>query len=106
MSYNVTSGSKKFSVELPVNDRDKGPTVEDLANLAVQLAEVPRESQRLIFKGTQVYKLGKCVNQASLPFTIFSFLALPRRACKTQLTYKNKRNKNVKTIQEKENNNL
>ena len=31
---------------------DDGPTVEDLANLAAQLTEVPRGSQRLIFKGT------------------------------------------------------
>ena len=29
----------------------EGPTVEDLADLAAQLTEVPRGSQRLIFKG-------------------------------------------------------
>jgi len=34
-----------------VNDNDKSPTVEDLANLAAQLAEVPLGSQRFIFKG-------------------------------------------------------
>lgn len=31
---------------------EEGPTVEDLANLAAQVTEVPRGSQRLIFKGT------------------------------------------------------
>lgn len=29
----------------------EGPTVEDLANLTAELTEVPRGSQRLIFKG-------------------------------------------------------
>ena len=50
-SYRIALGSKKYPVELPVKGRDEGPTVEDLANLAAQLAEVPRGSQRLIFKG-------------------------------------------------------
>jgi len=49
----VVSGAKKYPVELPIESSDgEGPTVEDLANLAAQLTEVPRGSQRLIFKGT------------------------------------------------------
>lgn len=50
--YNAALGSKKYPVELAV---DEGPTVGDLANLAAELAEVPRGSQRLIFKGTSCY---------------------------------------------------
>ena len=46
-------GAKKYPVELPMEGSDgEGPTVEDLANLAALLTEVPRGSQRLIFKGT------------------------------------------------------
>ena len=45
--------AKKYPVELPIEGSNgEGPTVEDLANLAAQLTEVPRGSQRLIFKGT------------------------------------------------------
>ena len=50
--HTLLSGAKKYPVELPMGGREEGPTVEDLANLAAQLTEVPRESQRLIFKGT------------------------------------------------------
>lgn len=49
-SYGGVLGSKKYPVELLVKE-DGGPTVEDLANFAAQVAEVPRGSQRLIFKG-------------------------------------------------------
>lgn len=50
--FMLLSGAKKYPVELPMEGSDEGPTVEDLANLAAQLTEVPRGSQRLIFKGT------------------------------------------------------
>ena len=49
-SYGGVLGSKKYPVELLIKE-DGGPTVEDLANFAAQVAEVPRGSQRLIFKG-------------------------------------------------------
>ncbi|KAJ7333177.1 BAG molecular chaperone regulator 1 [Desmophyllum pertusum] len=51
LKLTLVHGSKKYPVELPINGSDEGPTVEDLSNLATQLTEVPRGSQRLIFKG-------------------------------------------------------
>lgn len=45
------SGSNKYPVELQTDSSNDGPTVEDLANLAARLTDVPRGSQRLIFKG-------------------------------------------------------
>ena len=50
-SYGGVLGSRKYPVELLIKE-DCGPTVEDLANFAAQVAEVPRGSQRLIFKGS------------------------------------------------------
>ena len=50
-SYGGVLGSRKYPVELLIKE-DGGPTVEDLANIAAQVAEVPRGSQRLIFKGS------------------------------------------------------
>ena len=50
-SYGGVLGSRKYPVEL-LTKKDGGPTVEDLANIAAQVAEVPRGSQRLIFKGS------------------------------------------------------
>lgn len=50
-SYGGVLGSRKYPVELLIKE-DGGPTVEDLANFAAQVAEVPRGSQRLIFKGS------------------------------------------------------
>ena len=50
-SYGGILGSRKYPVELLIKE-DGGPTVEDLANFAAQVAEVPRGSQRLIFKGS------------------------------------------------------
>ena len=45
------SGSNKYPVELQTDSSNDGPTVEDLANLAARLTDVPRGSQRLIYKG-------------------------------------------------------
>ena len=45
-------GPNKHPVKFSLNDGDNGPTVEDLANLAARLTEVPPSSQRLIFKGS------------------------------------------------------
>ena len=50
-SYGGVLGSRKYPVEL-LTKKDGGPTVEDLANIAAQVAEVPRGYQRLIFKGS------------------------------------------------------
>ena len=50
-SYGGVLGPRKYPVELLIKE-DGGPTVEDLANFAAQVAEVPRGSQRLIFKGS------------------------------------------------------
>ena len=51
--FTLLLDAKKYPVELPMEGSDgEGPTVEDLANLAAQLTEVPCGSQRLIFKGT------------------------------------------------------
>ena len=53
--FTLLLGAKKHPVELPMEGSDgEGPTVEDLANLAAELTEVPHGSQRLIFKGTVV----------------------------------------------------
>ncbi|CAH3020649.1 unnamed protein product [Porites evermanni] len=52
LQLTLVHGSRKYPVELLIKE-DGGPTVEDLANFAAQVAEVPRGSQRLIFKGRQ-----------------------------------------------------
>lgn len=44
-------GPNKYPVTFSLSDGENGPTVEDLANLAARLTEVPPSSQRLIFKG-------------------------------------------------------
>ncbi|XP_068749636.1 BAG family molecular chaperone regulator 1-like [Montipora capricornis] len=58
LKFTLIHGAKKYPVELPMEGSDgEGPTVEDLANLAALLTEVPRGSQRLIFKGQSLTDL-------------------------------------------------
>ena len=60
--FTLLLGATKYPVELPMESSDgEGPTVEDLANLAAELTEVPRGSQRLIFKGTVNMLCNICV---------------------------------------------
>ena len=48
--YNFV-GSNKYPVKFSPSHGENSPTVEDLANLAARLTQVPPSSQRLIFKG-------------------------------------------------------
>ncbi|KAL9965603.1 hypothetical protein ACROYT_G029428 [Oculina patagonica] len=61
LKFTLVHGSKKYPIELPI-DGGEEPTVDDLADLAAQLTEVPRGSQRLIFKG-------QSLTQFSLPLS-------------------------------------
>ncbi|XP_022805343.1 BAG family molecular chaperone regulator 1-like [Stylophora pistillata] len=59
LKFTLVHGSKKYPVELPIDSSNDGPTVEDLANLAARLTDVPRGSQRLIFKGQSLTELSQ-----------------------------------------------
>ncbi|XP_073255228.1 BAG family molecular chaperone regulator 1-like [Porites lutea] len=58
LQLTLVHGSRKYPVEL-LTKKDGGPTVEDLANIAAQVAEVPRGYQRLIFKGQSLTEFAK-----------------------------------------------
>ncbi|XP_058942366.2 BAG family molecular chaperone regulator 1 [Pocillopora verrucosa] len=59
LKFTLVHGSNKYPVELQTDSSNDGPTVEDLANLAARLTDVPRGSQRLIFKGQSLTDLSQ-----------------------------------------------
>ncbi|XP_015776543.1 PREDICTED: BAG family molecular chaperone regulator 1-like isoform X1 [Acropora digitifera] len=57
LQFTLIHGPNKYPVTFSLSDGENGPTVEDLANLAARLTEVPPSSQRLIFKGQSLTDL-------------------------------------------------